>query len=114
MKTKDMTLIAMLSAVALIIFVVEAQIPLPVPIPGVKLGLSNVVILFALYTLGRKPALCVLIVRVILGNLVAGSVMAMLYSFAGGLLCFLLMSLLYPLFPQIGRASCRERVYVLV
>ena len=98
MKTRQLTLLAMLSATALIIFVVEAQIPLPVPINGVKLGLSNVVTLFALWTLGRREAGLILLIRILLGNFVVGNLMAMLYSLAGGLLCYLLMSLMKPLF----------------
>ena len=98
MKTKKLTTLAMLTATALVIFVVESQIPLPVAIPGLKLGLSNVITLFALWTLGRKEALIVLTVRVILGNLVAGSGMSMLYSLCGGLLCLLVMSLMLGLF----------------
>lgn len=98
MRTKKLTQVAMLSAVAIIIFVVEAQIPLPVVIPGLKLGLSNVVTLFALWTLGRGEAGLILSVRILLGNMVAGSFMMMLYSAAGGLLCFLVMVLMKPLF----------------
>ena len=51
---------ALLAAVALAIFVLEAQIPLPVPVPGMKLGLSNLVTLFALFSLGWKEALSIL------------------------------------------------------
>lgn len=98
MKSKELTLLSMLTAVGLIIFVVEAQIPVPVPIPGVKLGLSNVVILFALWTLSRRAAGIVLILRIVLGNFVVGNLMAMMYSLAGGLLCFLVIALLRPLF----------------
>lgn len=98
MKTRQLTRIAMLSAVALIIFVVEAQIPVLVPIPGVKLGLSNVVILFAICSLGRREAEVILLVRIILGNFVAGNLTAMLYSLAGGVLCYLVMTLMKPLF----------------
>ncbi len=100
MKTKTLTQIALLAAMALIIFMVEAQIPLPIPIPGVKLGLSNVITLFALWTLGRREAGLVLLVRIILGSLVAGNLMTMSYSLAGGVLCFLLMALMKPLFSE--------------
>lgn len=100
MKTKTLTQLALLSAMALIIFMVEAQIPLPVPIPGVKLGLSNVITLFALWTLGRREAGLVLLVRIVLGSFVAGNLMTMAYSLAGGVLCFLLMALMKPLFAE--------------
>ncbi len=100
MKTRTLTQLALLSAMALIIFMVEAQIPLPVPIPGVKLGLSNVITLFALWTLGRREAGFVLLVRIVLGSFVAGNLMTMAYSLAGGVLCFLLMALMKPLFSE--------------
>lgn len=98
MSTKQLTRIAMLSAAALVVFAIEAQIPSPVPIPGVKLGLSNVITLFAIWTLGRKQAAAILLVRIVLGSMVAGTVMTLLYSLAGGLLCLLVMALMKPLF----------------
>ena len=82
------------AALALAIFVVELQIPLPLPIPGVKLGLSNVVTLFAMFALGPVDALVILAVRVGLGSLFAGSVMSLLYSAAGGAVCYLVTLLL--------------------
>ena len=98
MKTKKLTTMAMLTAVSMIIFLVEAQIPLPVPVPGVKLGVANVITLFALWTLGAREAGAILLIRVVLGNIVAGSFSAMLFSLAGGGLCWVVMSLMKPLF----------------
>lgn len=98
MKTRDLTLMALLTAVGLILFVVEAQIPLPLPLPGVKLGLANVVTLFALWILSRRAAATVLLLRVVLGNFVVGNLMTLLYSLSGGLLCLLVMALMKPLF----------------
>lgn len=88
---------ALLTAVALIIFAVEAQIPAPVPIPGVKLGLANVVTLFAIYTIGRRKAAAVLLLRIVLGSLICGQVASMAFSLGGGVLCFVVMSLLKPI-----------------
>lgn len=85
---------SLLTAVALTIFVLEAQIPLPLPIPGLKLGLSNVVTVFALAVLGWKEALAIVLLRIVLGNLLIGQPLAMLYSLAGGLLSFLCMALI--------------------
>ena len=59
-KTRKLTLMAILSTIALIIFVIEAQIPAPVPVPGVKLGLANIITLVAMVVLGRKEAGAVL------------------------------------------------------
>jgi heptaprenyl diphosphate synthase len=100
MNTKRLSRLALLTAMALILFTVEAQFPLPVAIPGVKLGMSNVVTLFAVYRFGRKDAAMILAVRILLGNLVCGTVAAMLYSAAGGLCCLAALCLLRPVVPQ--------------
>lgn len=100
MNTKTLTRVAMLSAVALIVFAIEAQIPAPVPIPGMKLGLANVITLFALWSLGRREAFTILMVRIVLGAFVAGTLMTMLYSLAGGLFCFAISALMQPLFSK--------------
>ena len=92
MKTKKIALLALLTAIALTIFVIEAQIPPLVPIAGVKLGLANVVTLFTLVTLGRKEAFTVMSLRVILGSIFAGSVTSFMYSAAGALVCFAFMA----------------------
>ncbi len=83
--------LALLTAIALTIFVLEAQIPAPVPVAGVKLGLANIVTVYALFTLSPWDALAILLVRVLLGCLCTGQVTAILYSLAGGLLCFFAM-----------------------
>lgn len=93
MRVKRLTLCACLCAIALTIFVLEAQIPPILPVPGFKLGLSNIVTLLALLTLGRKEALAIMLVRIVLGNLVTGQVAAILYSLTGGLFSFLAMQL---------------------
>lgn len=94
MRVRRLVQAALLSAVALTIFVLEAQIPLPLPIPGLRLGLSNIVTVFSLAVLGWKLSLAIVLVRICLGNLILGQVMAMLYALAGGLLSFLCMALL--------------------
>lgn len=93
-KTRKLTLMAILSTIALIIFVIEAQIPAPVPVPGVKLGLANIITLVAMVVLGRKEAGAVLFVRVFLGSLFAGSPSTLIYSAAGGFVAYLVMCLL--------------------
>lgn len=92
MSTGRITRVGLLSALALGIFVLEAQIPM-LPIPGFKLGLANLVTLTAMRLLGRKEAACVLTVRVLLGSFVTGTVSALLYSIAGGVLAFAVMAL---------------------
>jgi len=89
MKTKKLTVMALLCAIALTIFVVEAQIPALVPIPGVKLGLSNIVTVFAVFMMGPVEAILILAVRIFLGAVFAGNFSTILYSAAGGALAIL-------------------------
>ena len=84
MKTKKLTLLGLLSAIALTIFMVEAQIPALVPVPGVKLGLANIVTVFTVFAIGAKEGVAVLCVRVFLGAVFAGNFSTIFYSAAGG------------------------------
>lgn len=84
MNVKKLTTLALLSAIALTIFMVEAQIPALVPIPGVKLGLANIVTVFAVFALGAKEGAAVLFVRIFLGAVFAGNFSTIFYSAAGG------------------------------
>ena len=93
MKTKKLVLMALLAAVSLGIWIAEAQLPPLVPVPGVKLGLANIVTLAAMALLGRRAAGGVLAVRVMLGSLFAGSFSAILFSLAGGGLAWAVMAL---------------------
>ena len=94
MKTRKMTQMALLSAIALTIFMVEAQIPALVPIPGVKLGLANIVTVFAVFAMGPKEASAILFVRIFLGAVFAGNFSTIFYSAAGGALAILVTILL--------------------
>ena len=89
MKLKKLTQLALLTAVALIIFVVEAQIPMPVPIAGVKLGLANIITVFAVFAIGSREAAAVLFCRIFLGAVFAGNFSTIFYSAAGGALAIL-------------------------
>lgn len=89
--TKRITKAALLTALALILFTVEAQIPPPVPIPGVKLGLANIVTVYAMFALGPWDTLGILLVRIFLGSVFAAAPSTMLYSLSGGLLCYAVM-----------------------
>lgn len=89
MKTKKIALLGVLTAVALTIFIVEAQIPLPVPIPGVKLGLSNIVTVFTVFAIGSMEGCAVLACRIFLGSVFGGNLSAIIYSASGGALAIL-------------------------
>lgn len=87
-----MAVLALLTALSLIIFVVESMFPTFVPIPGVKLGLANVVTLFLILNADKKSTLIVLLLRIVLASVFAGQIISFWYSLAGGLLCFAAMS----------------------
>jgi Predicted membrane protein len=101
MKTKKIALMAMCVALAMILSYVESLIPSP-GIPGVKLGLANIVVIFALYKLGWKEAAGISLLRVFLVSLLFGHAASLMYSAAGAALSLLGMILL----KKTDRLSC--------
>lgn len=91
---KKTALLGMLVALAFVLSYIETLIPVNLGIPGAKLGLANLVVMVALYTLGTKEAFGLSMVRILLTGLTFSSMAAMLYSFAGGLLSFAVMTLM--------------------
>ena len=81
-------------ALALICSYVESLIPINFGMPGVKLGLTNIVIVLMLYCVGAKEALAISTLRIVLAGFLFGNLFSILYSLAGGLLSFLVMYLL--------------------
>lgn len=94
-RTKRIVLSAVLVALALALSYVERFIPLQllIPMPGVKLGLANVVTLIALYLFGSKSAFAILILRCILSSVFGGGITGLLFSLTGGILSMSVMSL---------------------
>lgn len=92
-STRQVAMCAMLTALALGLSTLENLFPVTlfIPLPGVKLGLANIVTVFALYQLGAAPALCILVARCLLGSLFAGNASALLFSLLGGVLAMLVM-----------------------
>lgn len=86
MKTRRIVLLGLLTAIALTIFMLEAQLPAPIPVPGVKLGLANIVTVFTVFLLGPREGVLVLAARIFLGAVFAGNFSTILYSAAGGAL----------------------------
>jgi len=92
-KTKRMVLLSMLVAIALVIYLIEGQIP--VLFPGIKLGLANSISLVALILLGWREAFLIMILRTLLGSIFGGGMPAFIFSLAGGVLSNIVMVLLY-------------------
>lgn len=93
MKTRKITVLAMAIALAMILSYVESLIPSP-GIPGVKMGLANIVVVFCLYRLGWKEAAGVSLLRVFLVSLLFGHAASLMYSAAGAVLSLLGMTAL--------------------
>lgn len=102
MKVKRLTTLSLSAALAMMLSFIESQIPPLAAVPGVKIGLSNIVTVFLIYTIGPLPAAGVAIVRIILSSLLFSSPVSLIYSFAGAILSFLVMVLL----KRIGFFSC--------
>jgi len=99
LNARSIALCAVLTALALGLSTLENLFPvtLIVPLPGVKLGLANIVTVFALYELGAVPALTILAARCLLGGLFAGNLSALLFSLLGGFTAMLVMIALHAL-----------------
>ena len=100
MRTKRLTELSLFTAAALIIFIVELQIPNPFPIPGIKLGLANIITVYAVYHYRPHEVALIVAVRLILGTVFSGNITALIYSAAGGFLCLLGMLLLKKLIDE--------------
>ena len=94
-KAKKLAFCAVMIALALALSYAERFIPLQmvIPMPGIKLGLANVVTLVALYRFKGRYALAILVPRCILGALFGGGITGLAFSLTGGLLALLVMSL---------------------
>lgn len=96
-RTGKLTLTALLTAAALILGFIEHAVPIVVSIPGIKLGISNIAVIFALYRLGRGYAVSVMACKVLLSALLFGGLSGFAYSAAGGILSLTVMILLFRL-----------------
>lgn len=85
----------MYTTIALIIFVFESALPSLIPIPGIKLGLANIVTLWLLLTTNFKETFLVLLMRMILGSIYAGQIVYFAYSLSGGILCLIAMFIVH-------------------
>ena len=94
MNQKKLANLGLFAAVAIIFGYVESLIPFYFGIPGVKLGLTNIVVVLMLYCVGTKEALAMSALRIVLSGFLFGNMFSILYSLAGGLLSFLMMYLL--------------------
>lgn len=99
MKAKKLAELSLLTAVATIIFIIELRIPNIIPIPGIKLGLANIITVYAAYRFSAKDVLLIAVTRVFLGSLFGGNFSVIIYSLSGDLACLAGMLLLRKIIP---------------
>ena len=97
MSVKKLSILALFTTLSLAVFAVESAIPPLVPIPGIKLGLANIITLILLRHFSARDAFLVLISRILLSALLFGQALSLLYSLAGGLFSLLIMAFILKL-----------------
>ena len=113
MKTNRLAKNALLTAVALIIFVIEMRLPSLSPIPGLKLGLSNIITVYAVFVLSPADAVMILTSRILLGTFISGNMSALIYSSCGGAMCLIAMLMIRKLLTpkQMWAASVAGAIF---
>ncbi len=93
--TKKIVILSILVAQALVLHLLEGLIPSGVPLPGVKLGLANIITLLTIILFSCKETVSVVFIRILLGSLLGGGLSAFIFSITGGILSALVMTVLY-------------------
>ena len=99
MNTRRIVTLSMLTGIALIIFILELRLPNLLPIPGVKLGLANIITVYAVFRFTPKETALIVTARVLLGAVFSGNPSALIYSAAGAFCCLLGMIALRGVLP---------------
>ena len=106
--TKKIALCGVLTALAMIFSYIESVIPVPIPVPGIKLGVANIAVITILYVLGVKEAIVINLLRIVLTSLLFGNVNSFLFSISGAALSLTIMIIMKKLdfFSCIGVSVC--------
>lgn len=100
MNIKRLTQLSLLTATALIIFVIELRIPNIIPISGIKLGLANIITVYCVYHFNAFETALMLTSRIILGALFSGNIFSLVYSTAGAFFCLCGMLMIRRIIPE--------------
>lgn len=100
MNLKKLIFLSLLVSTGLVLSIVENMIPVPIPIPGVKLGLVNVVFLITLVLFGFKEAMLVVIIRGITMSLATGNISGLIYSLPSSIVSTIVMAIIYKNFSR--------------
>lgn len=104
MKTRQITQLGLLLSVSLVLGYLESLLPVMAAVPGVKLGLANIVTMLILYRLGGKQAFLIMLLRVVIAGFLYSGVIGIAYGLAGGVCCIVVMACLkrIPVFSVLG------------
>lgn len=94
-NTKKIVILGLLISQALVLSIIERFIPIPIPIPGIKLGLANIISLFTIMVFGFKEATILVLLRVTISSIFTGGIAGFFYSISGGLISVIVMSFIY-------------------
>lgn len=100
MNLKKMIFLSLLVSAGLVLSIIENMLPLPIPIPGVKLGLVNIVFLITLVLFGFKESMIVVIVRGITMSIATGNISGLIYSFPSSVMSTIIMAIIYKRFSE--------------
>lgn len=96
MRARKISTCAVLAAIAMAISLLERYVPLDIIMPGFKLGIANIVTVYAIVRIGKKEAYMIFLTRIVTVSLISGRLSSLLFSFLGGSLAWLIMSILSP------------------
>ena len=94
MRTKKITQMGLLLATALVLSYLESLLPVVIAVPGVKIGLANIITMLLLYQYGGRRAFLFMVVRVVLSGFLFSGMAGIVYSLAGGICCIVVMELI--------------------
>ncbi|WP_416318260.1 Gx transporter family protein [Thermoanaerobacterium thermosaccharolyticum] len=100
LSAKKIVYISMLVSQALVLNIIESFIPVPIPVPGIKIGLANIVSLVTILMFGFKETLVVVVLRTLLAQLLVGNITSFLFSVSGGILSACIMYVVYKKFSK--------------
>ncbi|HCJ06838.1 MAG: Gx transporter family protein [Lachnospiraceae bacterium] len=94
MRTKKITQMGLFLATALVLSYLESLLPVVIAVPGVKIGLANIITMLLLYQYGGRRAFLFMVVRVVLSGFLFSGMAGIVYSLAGGICCIVVMELI--------------------
>ena len=98
-NTNRLVKMSLLSVLSLSLFVIETKIPNLIPIPGIKLGLANIVTVWAIYKFKPSETAMIVLVRIVLGSIFCGTALSLIYSICGASACFIVSMALKKIIP---------------